>query len=78
MVIFTPRFKKRQLAQPLGQDIEAELAHFEDLAVRFESDTRAAFFRFADLFQRRLRIAAPITLLIDLAVALDFNFQRFR
>ena len=64
-------------AQPLRQYIEAKLTHFEDLAIRFESDKGAAFLRFTDFFQRRLRIAAPITLLIDFAVALDLDFQGF-
>ena len=63
-----------QFAQPLRQNIEAKLAHLENLRVRLEGNPGAAFLRFADFFQRRLRIAAPITLLVDFAVALDFNF----
>src|SRR4249920_2606866 len=67
-----------QLTQPLRQNIETELAHLKDLGIRLEGHLRAALLRFPDLLQRRLRIAAPVTLLVDLTVALDFDFQSFR
>ena len=75
---FDAAIKKCQLAQPLRENIETELADLEDLIIRLESYPRAALFGFTDLFERRLGIAAPITLLVNLAVTLDFNLQGVR
>src|SRR5581483_2904237 len=70
--------QKRQLAQPLGKNVEAEVDGLEDRAVGFEGDPRAAFFGFADFLQSSLGIAALVALLIHLAVALDLDLQGFR
>ena len=66
-----------QFAQPLRQDVEAEVELLEDERVRLEGHLRAALPRGADLFQRALRLAAVIALHVDLAVALDLDLERF-
>ena len=70
--------QERQLTQPLRKYIKAELRGLENLAIGLERHPRAALFRLAYFLQRSLRVAAPVALLVHLAVALDFDFERFR
>src|SRR6185503_15297610 len=71
---FDAAIKKRQFAQTLRQNIVAEIAGLKDCRIGLEGYPGAALFRLADLFQRFLRVAALVTLLINLAVAFDFDF----
>ncbi len=66
-----------QLAQPLGQGVEAEDEGFEDLGVGLEGDLRAAALGRAGDLERPCRRAALVGLLIDLAVAPDLDFEPF-
>ena len=65
----------RQLAQALAQHLEAELGPLEDLRVGLERDLRAGPLGDADGRQLRRRIAAPVLLVVGLAVALDLELQ---
>jgi hypothetical protein len=49
---FDAAIEKRQLAQTLRKNIEAEIRGFENLAVGLERDPRAALPGFADFLQR--------------------------
>ena len=64
-----------QLAQALGQDVEAELRAFEDLGVRLKRDHRAAPFGLAGDLQGGGGLAALIALLEDLALPPDLHLQ---
>ena len=70
--------QKRQLAQPLRQDVEAEDGGLEDQMIGLERDLGAAAFGGAGYFQIGGRHASHIALLIGLAVAPDFEVERFR
>ena len=78
MVIGEAAVEVRQLAQPLGQDLEAELGPLEDLRVGLERHLGAASLRHADRRQLGRRIAAPVLLVVGLAVALDLQLQPLR
>ncbi len=67
--------QKGELAEPLREDVEAQLHDLEHLGVGLESDARPGVFRFPHFFERRLRRAALVALLVDLAVALDLDLQ---
>ena len=67
--------EKGQLAQPLGQGVEAEYGGLEDLRVRLEGDFRAATLGRPGCLQIGRGMAALVTLLIDLAVAPDFEIE---
>ena len=64
-----------QLAQPLGQHVVVELDVREDRGARLEADDGAALVRGADRRQRRLGLAQPVFLLVELAVATDRQEQ---
>src|SRR6266550_1995491 len=70
--------QERELAQPLRENIEAKISGLEDRAVGLKGYARATFFGLADFLQCRLRIAAPITLLVNFSVPFDLDFQSFR
>ena len=67
-----------QLAQTLGQDVEAELRALEDLGVRLERDLGAAPFGLAGDLQGGGGLAALVVLLEDLAVLPDLHLQPCR
>ena len=67
-----------QLAQPLGQGVEAEHGGLENLRVRLEGDLGAATLGRSGGLEIGRRVAALVALLIDLAVAPDFEIERFR
>ena len=67
-----------ELAQALRQRVEAVLGGLEDLRIGLEGDLGAALLGRAGDFQRLDRIAAVIALLVDLAVAPDFQVERLR
>src|SRR5262245_368244 len=75
---FDSSVQKRQLAQSLGKNIEAELDSFEDFAIRLKGDPGPALLGFSNFRQTSLRFAPLVALLINFAVALDLNFQSFR
>jgi hypothetical protein len=75
---FETLVEEGQLAQALGQDVEAVLGRLEDLAVRLEGHHGPAFLRLAGDFERRGRLAPFVPLLEDLAVLPDFQFEPFR
>ncbi len=66
-----------ELAQPLGQHVEAEVERFEDLPVRLEPDFRAAPLGFPGALERRIGLAALVSLFEHLAVLPDFQFEPF-
>ena len=70
--------QERELAQALRQDVEAEDRRLENLRVGLEGDLRAAPLRRAGDFERGRRRAALVGLLVDLAVAPDFEVERLR
>ena len=67
--------QERELAQPLREDVEAELGGLEDQRVGLEGDLRAALLGLADLGERRLGLAALVALRVDLAVAPDLDLE---
>src|SRR4029453_18650562 len=67
--------QERQLAEPLRQDVEAELGGLEDQPVGFEGDPGAALIRDAGLVDGRLRLAPLVALLVHLAVAADLDLE---
>jgi hypothetical protein len=69
--------EEREFAQPLGEDVEAEVELLEDERVGLEGDLGAALARRTDFLQLSIGFAALIALLVDLALALDFNLQVF-
>src|SRR5580765_7975855 len=73
-----PSIQGRQLAQSLGENVEAELGSFKDRSVGLKGDPGPALLGYADFFQTALRLAPLVALLIDFAVPLDFYFQGFR
>src|SRR5262247_3782497 len=74
---FHSSIQERQLAQSLGENVEAELGSFKDLGIGLKGDSCAALLGYTDFLQTSLRLAALIALLIDFAVALDLDFQSF-
>ena len=64
-------------AQALGQGIEVEFDGLKDLAVGQEGNLGAPFFRLAGALDVGKRFAAFIRLLPGVAVAPDFQLQRF-
>ncbi len=70
------RVQERKLAQPLRQDVIVELDVREDLRARPESDHRPGLARLHGAFQRPGRIAEPIALFVDVAVAVNGEVQR--
>jgi hypothetical protein len=69
--------QERHFAQALGQGIEVELDGFKNLPVRQESNLRALFFRLAGALDVGKRFSAFIRLFPGVAVAPDFELQRF-
>jgi hypothetical protein len=67
-----------ELAQALGERVEAEFGRLEDLRVGLEGDLRAALLRRAGRLEVGRRNAALVGLLIDLAVAPDLEIERLR
>src|SRR5207245_9639895 len=67
-----------QLAQALGQDVEAKLRALEDLGVRLERDLRAAPFGLAGNLQGSGGLAPLVALLEDLAVLPDLHLPPLR
>ena len=67
-----------ELAQALRQRVEAVFGGLENLRIGREGDLGAALLGRAGDFQRLDRIAAVIALLVDLAVAPDFQVERLR
>ena len=64
----------RQLAQALRQHLEAEFRDTpKNRGIRLERHLGAGLFRHADLVEARCGIAAPVLLVVDLAVALDLE-----
>ena len=70
--------QERELAQALRQRVEAEFDGLEDLRVGPERDLRAALLRRAGDLQIGLRLAPRVFLLVDLAVAPDFEVELLR
>ena len=68
--------QERQLAQPLREDVEAEVHGLEDERVRLEGDPRAALVRDSRLLDRRYRVTALISLGVDLAAAPHLHLER--
>ena len=64
-----------ELPQPLRQGVEAVFDGLEDLRIRLERDLGAALLRGPGDLERDHRIAAVVGLLVDLAVAPDFQIQ---
>src|SRR5262245_2499696 len=75
---FDSSIQKRQLAQSLGENVEAELSSFEDLGIGLKSDPGAALLGVSNFRQASLRLATLVALLINFAVALDLDLQSFR
>src|SRR4029077_6558439 len=75
---FHSSIQERQLAQSLGENVEAELGSIKNLLVGLKCDAGVGLLRYADFFQTALRLAPLIALLIDFPVPLDFYFQGFR
>ena len=67
-----------QLAQPLGQRVEAELGGLEDLRIRLEGDLGAAFLGRTGDRELGLRIAALVRLRVHLLVAPDLEIEGLR
>ena len=63
--------KERQLAQTLGENLVMELGVGKDFRAGMEADASAGFIRLADFFQRRLRLAQVVFLLVLEAFAVD-------
>src|SRR4029453_3347159 len=74
---FHSSIQERQLAQSLGENVEAELGSFEDLGIGLKGNSCPALLGCADFLQTSLRLAPLVALLIDSAVALDLDFQSF-
>ena len=64
-------------AQPLGQLVEAELGHVEDLVVRLERDLGAVLLGVAGLLRAATPECLDVFQLVDLAVAPDLEAQPF-
>src|SRR5262249_4388380 len=71
-----PAVEERQLAQPLREDVEAEVDVLEDERVGLERDACAALIGDAGLLDRPFGLAAAVALLIDLAVPPDLHLER--
>ncbi len=67
--------EERQFAQSLGERVVVERDVREDLRARLEAQRRAFLVGIADGGQRRLGLAQPIFLTMQLAVAPDEQFQ---
>ena len=67
-----------ELAQPLGERVEAVLRRLEDLRVGLERDLRAALLRGPGDLEVGHRRAALVALLVDLAVAPDLQVEHLR
>ena len=67
--------EERQFAQALRQRVEAVLDRFENLRVRPERHLRAATLRRSRHFEIGERMAALVTLLVDLAVPPDLEVE---
>ncbi len=72
-----PGVQERQLAQPLGENFVVELDVREGLVAGLETYGRAGAVGYANLGQRRLRLAHPVFLLVQDAVAVNRQQQRF-
>jgi hypothetical protein len=72
-----PAVQVRQLPQALRQDVEAELGDLEDRRVRLEGHLRPGLVRDPDRVEPGVRIARPVLLVEDLALALDLQLQPF-
>ncbi len=63
----------RLLAQTVDNDIHAETEAVEDFVIGPEANKRAALFGLADFLHVRHRLAAPVLLHINVAVAVDLH-----
>ncbi len=70
-----PGIEKRQFAQALGQHVVMKIDVGEYGGAGLEADFGAGLLGLADGLQRRLRVAEPIVLLVELAVAVDGQLQ---
>ena len=70
--------QERQLAEPLGQHVEAEVDGLEHGGVRLECDARPSFGGGARFLERRQGFATLVGLLVHLAVALDLDLEVLR
>ena len=70
------RVEERQLAQPLGERVEAELNRLEDHPVREEADLRPALLRLAGDLDVGHRVAVVVHLVVDQAVAPNLEVER--
>ena len=70
--------QERQLPEPLGQHVEAEVDGFEHRRIRLEGDARTPFLGGARFLERRQGLAALVGLLVHLAVALDLDLEVLR
>src|SRR5688572_6600546 len=70
--------QERQLTEPLRQRVEAVLRRLEDLRIRPERHLRAALLRGAGGHELGHRNPAFVALLIDVAVAPDFQIEALR
>jgi hypothetical protein len=68
--------QERQLAEPLREDVEAEIDVLEDERIGLEGDTGAALVGDAGLLDGPLGLTAPVPLLVHLAVAPDLHLER--
>src|SRR4029453_4756283 len=74
---FHSSIQERQLAQSLGENVEAELGSFEDLGIGLKGNSCPALLGCADFLQTSLRLAPLLALLINFSVVLDLDFQGF-
>ena len=70
--------QERELAQALGERVEAEFGDLEDLRVGLERDLRAAALRRAGDGEVDQRLAALVALLVGLLVAPDLEVEPLR
>ena len=75
--IFTPRFRKASSCKRLWSDVVVELEVAEDLGVGLEGGLGAGAVGLAHAAHRAGRHAAFVFLLIDVAVAADFDLAPF-
>src|SRR5581483_7774273 len=70
--------QERELAEPVGQDVEREGRDLEDLGIRLEPDRGAALGRLLAGLQLALRLAAVVPLRVEAAVPPDLQLEPLR